>query len=84
MNANELAEVGDELATEERLRRVATLCVQSLMLRGLEPRTIRRTVLQIAGRAIKSLAIDEYEMETHTAVIQRTIDDLLSRASLSA
>jgi hypothetical protein len=84
MSAYNLAGTGDEPRTEERLRTVTALCVESLIGKGMDPRTIRPTVLRIATQVIRSLASDHYEEETHTAVVQRTIEECLSRASLTA
>lgn len=78
MNPQSPSAIGDDSRIEERLRSVTALCVESLLTSGLDARTIRRTVLGIATRAITSLAEDSYEEETHTAVVQRTIDEMLS------
>jgi hypothetical protein len=34
-------------------------------------------VLEVANRVIKVLSIDDYQVETHIAVVQRAIDALL-------
>lgn len=83
MDADSQATLGDPHETSERLRSVTTLCVESLLIQGLDVPTIRRTVLGIASRAIGDLAIDDYEEESHTAVVQRAIDDVLARRGWS-
>jgi hypothetical protein len=84
MNRDDRASARDPEGTEERLKIVTGLCVNSMVSRGLDARTIRGTVLGIATRAIVGLAVDAYEEETHLAVVQRTLDEMLARAGLPA
>jgi hypothetical protein len=70
----------DEMATtEQRLRQVTTAYVVVLCRDGHEAGSIRRCVMQVARKVIESLAADEYEIETHTAIVQRTIDAVLRK-----
>jgi hypothetical protein len=69
-------EVG--VSTEERLRCVTAACVASMAHGGLDEAAIRRRVLEIASDVIRALVDDEYQLETHTAIVQRAIDEVLS------
>ena len=75
----------DEMATtEQRLRQVTTGYVVVLYQGGHEAGSIRRSVMQVATKVIKALAADEYEVETHTAIVQRTIESVLHNLGESA
>jgi hypothetical protein len=74
----------DSLSTEERLRQVTLLCVESLVRRGLDAATVRSMVLRMAARAIEEQATDLYQEETHTAIVQRTIELVLAQGRLAA
>ncbi len=54
------------------------LCVESLISSGTDLRTVRHLVLRMAGNAIREMSTDAYQEETHLAVVQRTIDTILS------
>jgi hypothetical protein len=69
--------------TEQRLRRVTTLFALTLMNGGRDPRTIRRSVLAVAKRVIDELAADDYQAETHTAIVQRTIGTVLTSLGIT-
>jgi hypothetical protein len=68
---------GELATTEQRLMQVTTRFVMSLSQGGLEAGSIRRSVMEVATKAIGALAVDEYEIETHTAIVQRTIETVL-------
>jgi len=70
---------GKAATTEQRLRQVTTRFVMILSQGGHEPDSIRRTVMQVATKVIQALAVDEYEIETHTAIVQRTIEAMLRK-----
>jgi hypothetical protein len=73
----------DFLSTEqpgrasERLQGIAAEFAGILKLGGRDAATIRRTVLEVANRVIKTLTVDDYRVETHIAVVQRAIDAFL-------
>lgn len=68
--------------TEQGLRLVATNYVFFLSETGHEASSIRRSVMQVASRVIQSLAANEYQAETHIAVVQRTIDAVLDQLGM--
>jgi hypothetical protein len=70
-------EVG--VTTEERLRCVTAVCVASMVHGGLDDEAIRSRVLEIAREVIQALADNEYQFETHTAIVQRAIDEVLTQ-----
>ena len=39
--------------------------------------------MQVATKVIQSLAVDEYEAETHTAIVRHTVEEVLSRLGMS-
>src|SRR3954468_10591767 len=67
------------ITTEERLRCVTAVCVASMVHGGLDNESIRRRVLEIAREVIQALAGNVYQFETHTAIVQRAIDEVLSQ-----
>lgn len=74
----------DEMATtEQRLRQITTGYVVVLFQGGHEAGSIRRCVMQVATKVIESLAADEYEIETHTAIVQRTIETVLHNLGMT-
>ncbi|MFO0893248.1 MAG: hypothetical protein U0790_29430 [Isosphaeraceae bacterium] len=81
MDAVDAQTMGRDRLTEERLRKVTALCVASLIVRGVDSATVRLTVLRMATTAIRELSSDAYQEETHIAVVQRTIDQVLSLKS---
>jgi hypothetical protein len=50
-----------------------------MIYRGRDAGAIRSRVLALAKRVIQDLAEDEYKAETHVAIVQRTVDDLLGK-----
>jgi hypothetical protein len=50
-----------------------------MISRGWDSETIRSRVLTLAKGVIRDLAADGYQAETHVAIAQRTVDDLLER-----
>jgi hypothetical protein len=81
MWSNQSVTVGDGVPTEEKLCRATALCVSTLLLGGDDAVSIRRRVLDIAGPVIRAQAGDEYRVESHVALVQRTIDAVLARSS---
>src|SRR3954447_23723731 len=67
------------LGTSEKLRRVTLLCVTSMVFQGYDAMAIRQRVLSIAKGVIEEVGEDEYEVETHMAVVQRTVEELLAK-----
>ncbi len=84
MWSNESVTVGDGVPTEEKLCRATALFVSMLLLGGSDARSIRRRVLDIAGPVIQALAEDEYRVESHFAIVQRTVDAVLARSGAVA
>jgi len=68
------------ISIEDRLRCVTAVCVVSMIHGGLDDGEIRRRVLEIAREVIRALAEDLYQFETHTAIVQRAIDEVLSQS----
>ena len=68
------------ISIEDRLLCVTAVCVVSMIHGGLDDGEIRRRVLEIAREVIRALAEDVYQFETHTAIVQRAIDEVLSQA----
>jgi hypothetical protein len=81
MWSNESVTEGDGVPTEEKLCRVTALYVSTLLAAGRDADSIRRRVLDIAGPVIRELAGDEYRVESHFAIVQRSIDAVLARSS---
>jgi hypothetical protein len=69
--------------TEQRLRQVTTSFVMILYQGGHEASSIRRCVMQVASKVIQALAGDEYQVETHTAIVQRTVEVVLTRLGIA-
>jgi hypothetical protein len=74
---------GNASITEQRLRHVTTRFVLILSQGGHEAGSIRRTVMQVATKVIAALASDEYQIETHTAIVQRTIEAMLCKLGIT-
>ena len=69
--------------TEQGLRQVTTGFVVVLSQAGHEAGSIRKSVMQVATKVIESLAANEYQVETHTAIVQRTIDAVLQNLGMA-
>jgi len=78
MDGNRHVSRHDHPEVEDRLRTITVLCVESLISRGIDFGTVRHLVLRMAGNAIREMSTDAYQEETHLAVVQRTVDTILS------
>jgi hypothetical protein len=78
MAAKESPSTGAMATTEQRLQWITTCFVLVLMSEGSDPCSIRRSVMEVARRVIDDMADNEYEVETHTAIVQRTIGTVLT------
>jgi hypothetical protein len=74
-----ISAAGHRPGTEDRLRFVTSVYVFSMVCRGWDAEAIRSRLLALAKGVIQDLADDEYKAETHIAIVQRTVDDLLRK-----
>ncbi len=69
--------------TAQGLKQVTTNFVLVLSQAGQEAGSIRRSVMQVAMKVIQSLAVDEYQLETHTAIVQRSLEAALRKLGMA-